>query len=138
MVKPSPLTSRQVKGALAEQEVVGYIKNQGYTILSRNWMSGRDEIDIVAKDGKCIVFIEVRARSIKATVSGYHTVESKKKKALLRVCGAYLRLLKKMPLHFRFDIAEVRLGPMHKNVINYYQNVNLFPKYFGLSNHASK
>ncbi|MGN0395795.1 MAG: YraN family protein [Coprococcus sp.] len=53
--------SRQ-KGNEYEEIAAEYLKNKGYMILDRNYRINKGEIDIVAKDGEYIVFIEVKYR----------------------------------------------------------------------------
>lgn len=85
--------------------------------MVRNWRNPadtREEIDLIclapagAGDGeRTLVFVEVKARAAGARVSGYHAVDRRKKRALLRACRAYLATLRPPPRHYRFDIVEV-------------------------------
>lgn len=50
-------------GRLGEQQAVDYLAGRGYLILDRNWRSRIGEIDIVARDGDVLVFVEVKTRS---------------------------------------------------------------------------
>ncbi|WP_309387212.1 YraN family protein [Cerasicoccus frondis] len=121
---------RAARGALGEKEAAKHLKTKGLRILHRNWRAGKDELDLIALDGKTFVFVEVRSRAAKALVSGYHSVTAKKKACLLRACRAYLRQQRPRPTHFRFDIVEVRLGIDKDLSIHHYENVPLFPDSF--------
>jgi putative endonuclease len=128
--KEIPITPLKI-GAFAETQAVAYLKkNKKLHIICRNWRNGRDELDIVGWDRNVLVFIEVRARNENAFVSGYYSVNRRKKRALARACKAYMAKLKNPPPHFRFDIVEVRLGSKQKFTLNHYQNVSLFSKYY--------
>lgn len=97
-------------------------------ILARNWRHGRDEIDLVARDAETLVFVEVKTRPAHALVSGYHAVDRRKKRALLRACRGYLAQLPRRPRTVRFDVVEVvhRDGVVQE--IHHFENVPLFPR----------
>jgi len=57
------MPTSKVKGDIGELTAVSYIQKLGYKILERNFRSKFGEIDIVAKDGKQLVFIEVKKRA---------------------------------------------------------------------------
>ena len=50
-------------GAEAEVRACGLLKAQGFRIVARNWRTVWGEIDIVARDGPTLAFIEVKSRS---------------------------------------------------------------------------
>ncbi|NJM41045.1 MAG: YraN family protein, partial [Anaerolineae bacterium] len=50
-------------GAWGESIAAKHLEAQGYTILHRNWRHGHGELDIVARKGELVVFIEVRTRT---------------------------------------------------------------------------
>ena len=52
-----------ISGMLGEQRAEEFLKGQGYKILNRNFRYGRHEIDIIARKGGILVFIEVKLRS---------------------------------------------------------------------------
>ena len=49
-------------GKLGEELAVNYLTGKGYEILERNWRNIHKEIDIIAKDGKFLVIVEVKTR----------------------------------------------------------------------------
>src|SRR5690606_27815815 len=69
-------------GRRGEREAEKLLKSKGFVILARNWRSGRDEIDLVCIDGKAVVFVAVRARAKDALVSGYDSIDRRKREAL--------------------------------------------------------
>lgn len=62
--RSGPLTGRQIVGRRGEDCVATYLERQGYAIIARNWRTRRGELDIVARDGEWLVFVEVRARQV--------------------------------------------------------------------------
>ncbi|MFZ9682487.1 MAG: hypothetical protein ACO3DQ_04695 [Cephaloticoccus sp.] len=68
-----------------------------------------------------------------ARVPGYHAVNARKKRVVLRAARAYLRGLASPPRHVRFDVVEVALpreGAKERPVVRHFANVPLFPKDF--------
>lgn len=98
-------------------------------ILVRNWRNPadrREEIDVVARDGAVLVFVEVRTRRAGALTGGYASLNARKRKALRRSCRAYLNQLPERPTTWRFDVVEVETRPGGEPEIRHYANVPLF------------
>ncbi|MDB6128866.1 MAG: hypothetical protein JWM35_2762 [Verrucomicrobia bacterium] len=124
-----------VRGDIGERLAAEFLRRErGFTILSRNWRSIRDkraEIDLVCRDGKALVFVEVKTRAPGALVSGYFAVTHRKKRAMRRACLAYLARLPRGPRTFRFDVVEVSLPASNDTAgaeIRHFDNIPLFPK----------
>jgi putative endonuclease len=110
-------------------------REKSFVIVARNWRNPadrREEIDLVARDGEVLVFVEVKARSAAALVPGYHAVDERKKRVLRRAAESYLAQLRKKPRTFRLDVVEVALGADPKTApeILHFENVPLFAKHF--------
>ena len=108
---------------------------RGFRVIARNWRNPadrREEIDLVARDGEVLVFVEVKARARGALVPGYHAVDLRKKRVLRRAATAYLRSLGRSPRTFRLDVVEVATsaGDAGLPEIRHFENVPLFPKHF--------
>ena len=108
-------------GERGERSAEEFLRREcGFVIVARNWRNPRDrreEIDLVARDGEVLVFIEVKTRAARALVSGYHAVNARKKTILRRAVGAYLAALADKPRTFRFDLVEVTIpanAPVHR------------------------
>ena len=126
-------STRAQRGQFGEDLAAEYCRRElGYRVIVRNWFYNRDEIDLICQDGEVLVFIEVRARAENALVSGYYSVDSRKKKILRRVCSNYLRQLKEPPRHFRFDIVDVSISKEGSGEVRHYSNVSLFNKHFSI------
>ena len=54
---------RQTLGRLGEDRAGAYLTGQGLALVARNWRTRAGELDIVARDGEWLVFVEVRTRT---------------------------------------------------------------------------
>ncbi len=77
-------------GNHGEEVAAKYLKSQGYHIIERNFLIRGGEIDIVAKDGEYLCFIEVKARWSHEYGSPIESMTPWKIKALLRTAQFYL------------------------------------------------
>jgi putative endonuclease len=131
-VRPATANAPSGAGAQGETAAADFLrKRHGFTIVTRNWRSPRDrrdEIDLVARDGEVLVFVEVKARDANALVPGYHAIDGRKKRALRRAVHAYLSALESAPRTFRFDVVEVALREQLPPQCLHFENVPLFPK----------
>jgi putative endonuclease len=53
---------RKSLGRLGEDLAAAYLEGQGYALVTRNWRTRAGELDIIARDGEWLVFVEVRSR----------------------------------------------------------------------------
>jgi putative endonuclease len=127
------LTPKMRSGRAGEDFAAKHLRGLGWKIVTRNWRRGRDEIDIVARDGPNLVFVEVKTRATAESQSGggYSAVNRRKKQALFRACRAYMENMERTPAHFRFDIIEVEmLADGVPGELRHHQGVPLFPRHF--------
>lgn len=123
--------SNQERGFLGEQKSTYFLRFQKrYRIIARNWRDttygGHGEIDIIAKDAKTLVFIEVKTRPEDALLTGYAAVTPSKKHTLRQTCQAFMRKNPHLAKHYRFDIIEIRFCHKQKFRVLHYINVPLF------------
>ncbi|MBQ5335671.1 MAG: YraN family protein [Oscillospiraceae bacterium] len=98
--------NKRETGNRGEDAVCAYLMRQGAEILCRNFTVRGGEIDIIAKSGEMLLFVEVKTRRPGALVSGAAAVDAKKQRFIIRAAELYLL---KFPcdLQPRFDVAEV-------------------------------
>ena len=96
-------------GREGEDVAASYLIQKGYRIVARNWRYGPKEIDIVARDGETMVFVEVKTRSTLAFELPQEAVTKKKMKNLVEAADAYM-LQYNIELEGRFDIVGVLNG----------------------------
>lgn len=102
------------KGERGEELAAAYLRGCGYTILSRHYRFHRREIDIVAREGGCYVFIEVKARSSTLFGYSYQAVDRTKQRSIRMAAEDYL-LRHQLSLYetpCRFDIISVDGGTL--------------------------
>lgn len=96
-------------GSIGEEAARNFLKKKGLKFLTANFSTKRGEIDLIFRDGNCLVFVEVKTRSNESWSRPERAVNARKSKALMRVAQDYLRLLKTTDVPWRFDIVEVLL-----------------------------
>lgn len=114
-------------GVWGEAEAERALREKGYRILGRRVrVLRRLELDLVARDGDCLVFVEVKTRGSDAFGRPASAVDQAKRRRLSRAAMIYLRPLKPRPATFRFDVVEV-IGTPESGVGDLRHIVNAFP-----------
>lgn len=104
------MTNARAKlGQRGEQIAAEYLQSLGYVIVARNVRVGSGELDIVARDGDCLVFAEVRTRSGHAYVTPEESITPKKQRTLIRSAMTYLLQSGQDPLDWRIDVIAIVL-----------------------------
>ena len=103
---------RLASGRRAEDLAHRFLRSRGYTIIARNFRprGGGGEIDLVARDGEALVFIEVKARSAEEFGPPERAVDADKRRFLERAARSYARRAGIDWTAARFDIVTVILG----------------------------
>ncbi|ABM13016.1 YraN family protein [Mycolicibacterium vanbaalenii] len=102
--------SRAEIGALGEQLAVDYLQGLGLRVLARNWRCRYGELDVIAADGRAVVFIEVKTRTTDRFGGVAQAVTPTKVRRLRRLAGVWLA---QQPGHWaavRIDVVTVRIG----------------------------
>ena len=81
-------TSQQQVGNLGEDVAVDYLLGQGYRIITTNWRCQWGEIDIIAHDGRELVFIEVKTRR-DADSNPFENITPAKMRKVIRTAYVY-------------------------------------------------
>ena len=97
-------------GVLGERAAKKHLKRLGLRFLTANFRTQRGEIDLVFRDGDCLVFIEVKTRSSEDWARPAAAVDAERRGRLTRAGLDYLRLLRNPKVKVRFDIVEVLLA----------------------------
>ncbi len=110
------MSARAALGRSAEDRAAGGLAAAGYTILKRNFRAAGGEIDIVAAEGGCIVFVEVKARSSAAFASAISAVDARKRRKIRAAAEEFLQFYAP-DSKARFDVVSIERGRMrlHRN-----------------------
>lgn len=84
-------TTKQMTGRLAEEKACNYLKAHGLSLVERNYLCTRGEIDLIMKDNNTTVFVEVRYRGDTRFGSGAESVDQRKQNKLLATAAHYLQ-----------------------------------------------
>jgi len=97
-----------MKGSFFEDKACEFVTRYGLKVIQRNFRCRHGEIDIIARDRACIVFIEVKARAHHAQVSGAEAVEGTKQEKIRRAANFYST--GRPDCSYRFDVLEIVQG----------------------------
>ena len=98
------------RGELGERAAKKFLQQAGLKFLTANFRSARGEIDLIFRDGDCLVFIEVKTRSSEEWTRPAAAVDARKRRLLSQTALDYLKRLKNPQVKIRFDIVEVLLA----------------------------
>jgi len=95
-------------GSYYEEMAAAFLKKRGYSILEQNYRCKSGEIDIIARDGSYLVFVEVKYRASHAAGYAVEAVDKRKAAKIRHVAEVYLythRYAETTPC--RFDVAGI-------------------------------
>ncbi|MGE0809634.1 MAG: YraN family protein [Immundisolibacter sp.] len=97
-----------LRGRAAEDLAAAHLAGQGLHILARNYRVAGGEIDLIARHGAELVFVEVRSRRSAAFGSAAESVTPSKRRRLLLAAQHYLATLgQRTPPPCRFDVISI-------------------------------
>lgn len=109
-------------GKKSEDLAVTFLRKQGYAILTQNFRCRLGEIDIIARQGNEIVFVEVKSRSNSNFGLPQESVTKTKQDRIRKVALYYLKLNCLMEQSCRFDVVCVYLTPEGREKIEWIKN----------------
>lgn len=101
--------NNKAKGSIGENISDKFLRDSGYIILERNFRCRTGEIDIIAKDGLYLAFIEVKTRLSSVYGSPGEAVNFYKKQKIYKTAQLYILINKLFNYRCRFDVIEVML-----------------------------
>jgi len=99
---------RRGLGRHGEELAARHLAARGYEILERNWRCGAGELDLVARDGACLAFVEVRTRRGQELGSPEESITAAKQARLINLAEAYLQE-HEWPGAWRIDVVAVEM-----------------------------
>ena len=99
-------------GSKGEQIAADFLADDGLKILARNWRTRFGELDIVAMDGDCLVFVEVKTRRSSAYASPEIGVFADKRRRLRLLAESFISSWRPRFQNCRFDVVAVITEPI--------------------------
>ncbi len=97
-------------GQRAEDFAARYLKQQGLDIVERNVADRHGEIDLIARQGPVLIFVEVRLRNHRNFASGAESVDARKQRKIIATAAQYLQKhYNSRPPPCRFDVVALKL-----------------------------
>jgi putative endonuclease len=94
-------------GDEGERLAARHLRRQGFRILARRYRTAAGEIDLIARDGKSIVFVEVKTRRSDAAGQPHEAVDLHKQSQLTRLALAFLKKFRLLEQPARFDVVSI-------------------------------
>ena len=105
---------RRRTGRLGEALATRYLQRRGYEILASNWRCPRGELDIVARIGGKLVFLEVRTRRRSDTEEAFASITARKRERLLAAIHEWLECNRQQDADWQVDVIGVAMGARTK------------------------
>jgi len=102
------ITTKRAEGKEGEDRAVRILKSRGYRILERNYRNPFGEIDIIAEEGDCLVFVEVKKRNTETFGDPLYAINDAKKRHIIMSAQHYLKSHKIINRKTRFDVVGIR------------------------------
>jgi putative endonuclease len=119
------LSKQQSTGKLGEDIASNFLQKAGYSLLERNWRFRKAEIDIIAKDGEVLVFVEVKAKSYTYFGAPEESVSSYKEDLIIDAAHQYMIKIGH-DWEIRFDIISIVLDKNKGTSITHFKDA-FFP-----------
>lgn len=95
-------------GDIAEDMAVDFLRLHGYTVLARNYRFGKAEIDVIARIGDTVAFVEVKLRdAATAGASAFEAVVPKKQQLVVKAAVNYAASKFGRGVNLRFDVIGI-------------------------------
>ena len=110
---------RQDLGRAGEELALRHLRRLGYRAISRNYRCALGEVDLIARDGDTLVFVEIKTRRHRSTAFAKEAVNARKRRQLSKTALSYLKSKGCPDAKARFDVVAVSLGsgPPHIEVV---------------------
>lgn len=108
-------------GKVGEIIAAKHLQSKGYKIISKNYKNELGEIDLIAKDGDYLVFVEVKTRLSKAFGGPLEAVNLHKQNKIRQVATFYLKQHKLLDTNCRFDVVSI-VGQIDDYEITHIEN----------------
>src|SRR5436190_19167915 len=116
LLAPKPL------GRRGEDAAARYLRRLGYVIVARGHRDNIGELDLVAVDGRTVVFIEVKTRTTHDAGHPADAVDEAKQRRLTRLALSYMKRHDLLDCAARFDVVAVTWPAPGRQTIEHFKN----------------
>ncbi len=102
---------RRRLGQFGERVAAAHLEAEGYRIVERNFRCREGEVDIIAEDGRCLAFVEVRTRRGSAMGGAADSLTLLKGARITAAAEAYCQGRLDLPEERRIDVITIDLSP---------------------------
>jgi putative endonuclease len=113
--------ARQELGKCGEDLAVAELERRGYAIIARRYRQRRGELDIIARDGATLVFVEVKAREDLRFGGGLEAITPQKRRRMAQLAIEYIARQHIAECPCRFDVVSIHFDA-GQPVIELFQN----------------
>lgn len=111
------MENKRQKGAAYEQIAAAHLISKGYEILEFNYRCKMGEIDIIARDGEHLVFVEVKYRANSQKGNPLEAISMAKQKTISKCALHYMMMNHLSDVPVRFDVVGI-LGDKKEHIKN--------------------
>lgn len=112
----------QQLGKLGEQQALAYLRRRGYEIVTTNWRCAAGEIDIVARQGTTVIFVEVRSRRAATTEAAFGSIGDRKRSRMAQAAQQYLSQHGLDQADWRIDVIALAVSPGRAPLIEHVED----------------
>jgi len=116
------MTGRAQLGQAGERYAERFLRKNGYRIVTRNYRCGVGELDLVALDGRTIVFVEVKTRTTDSHADPQDAVTPTKQHRLANAAQAFIHHTRSHGRAYRFDVVAITMAGDKPGKIEHFPN----------------
>lgn len=113
------MRAKDALGRLGEDLAVATLRDSGLVVLARNWRCPTGEVDVVARDGDCLVICEVKTRRSTRYGTPAEAVSPRKLRRLRELALRWLDEQQVYVPRIRFDVVSIIVPPAGRPVIEH-------------------
>ena len=112
----------KIIGDLGEDKACEYLFKAGWSIVERNFRSSHGEIDIIARDGESLVFVEVKSYSFRSYSKPIFSISKYKKRCIIHAARTYIKFHNIKNTYCRFDVIAIYRDRNNEEKLEYFKS----------------
>ena len=104
----------KVIGAVGEKIAHAFLKKKGYRLVASNYRTPLGEIDLIARKGSALVFVEIKTRTTSSLGPPFLSVTWKKQRHIVMTALMYLKKYGLLDSDWRVDVVSVKLNKRYE------------------------